>query len=322
MADPAAMGFLIGTDEAGYGPNLGPLLISATVWQVDDAQCDLYDLLRSAVTNRIDTRRKRIAIADSKLLFKPGSGLARLETPLFATHGNRNHVRTWKECWQYFANGSFGDMARLPWYQDFDCPLPIDANEEELRSSSDQWTRCLERNSVSLRSVRSIAVFPEQFNAMVRQFDSKGAALSNVTLDLVASLISELESEPIRVVCDKHGGRNSYAGFLQPRFGDRLVRVHHESRKESLYEIGTFDQPISISFRSKGESFLPSALASIASKYLRELAMLAFNRFWVVHSPGVKPTAGYPVDANRFRIDVAHAKEKLKIDDDIFWRIR
>ena len=30
------MGYLIGTDEAGYGPNLGPLVISATVWEAPD----------------------------------------------------------------------------------------------------------------------------------------------------------------------------------------------------------------------------------------------------------------------------------------------
>ena len=30
------MAYLIGTDEAGYGPNLGPLVISATVWEVPD----------------------------------------------------------------------------------------------------------------------------------------------------------------------------------------------------------------------------------------------------------------------------------------------
>ncbi len=30
------MTFLIGTDEAGYGPNYGPLVVSATVWEIDD----------------------------------------------------------------------------------------------------------------------------------------------------------------------------------------------------------------------------------------------------------------------------------------------
>ena len=30
------MGFLIGMDEAGYGPNLGPLVVAATVWEVEE----------------------------------------------------------------------------------------------------------------------------------------------------------------------------------------------------------------------------------------------------------------------------------------------
>jgi len=36
----------------------------------------------------------------------------------------------------------------------------------------------------------------------------------------------------------------------------------------------------------------------------------------------VQPTAGYPQDAKRFRVDVAEAKKRLGIDDRIFWRQR
>jgi ribonuclease HII len=322
MTHAAAMGYLIGTDEAGYGPNLGPLVISASVWQVDDVDHDLYSALDSAVTKRFDSRHERLAIADSKELYKPGGGLQGLEFPLFATIGKPDRLKTWRKCWTHLAGDSFADTDSLPWYQDFDRELPIDSELIVIQDCSKRFSDCLAQNSIELLTIRSIAVFPQRFNDLVRHYDSKGAALSTVTLDLVADLISELKGGPIRVVCDKHGGRNSYAGFLQPRFGDRLVRVHHESRHESLYDIGTCDQPITISFQSKGESFLPSALASIASKYLRELAMLAFNEFWMGRLPGLRPTAGYPMDAKRFRVDVAHAKEKLGVDDNTFWRIR
>ncbi|MGH7192257.1 MAG: hypothetical protein ACREJM_01845, partial [Candidatus Saccharimonadales bacterium] len=58
------MGYLIGTDEAGYAPNLGPLVISATVWWVpgDPQDVDLYKLLGKAVA-RAPAARKPLAKA-------------------------------------------------------------------------------------------------------------------------------------------------------------------------------------------------------------------------------------------------------------------
>ena len=75
-------------------------------------------------------------------------------------------------------------------------------------------------------------------------------------------------------------------------------------------------------FQAKGESHLPTALASMASKYLRELAMQAFNGFWSEHVPDLRPTAGYPVDALRFKADIAAAQQALGISDRILWRSR
>ena len=39
------MPYLIGTDEAGYGPRLGPLLISISAWHVNrsPSEVDLYE---------------------------------------------------------------------------------------------------------------------------------------------------------------------------------------------------------------------------------------------------------------------------------------
>ena len=70
------------------------------------------------------------------------------------------------------------------------------------------------------------------------------------------------------------------------------------------------------------ESHFPVAMASMICKYLRELAMKLFNRFWQEHLPGLKPTKGYPVDARRFKQDIAEAQTRLGIPDEILWRER
>jgi hypothetical protein len=46
--------YLLGTDEAGYGPNLGPLVVAATLWKVSGvgfqpALPDLYELLADGI---------------------------------------------------------------------------------------------------------------------------------------------------------------------------------------------------------------------------------------------------------------------------------
>jgi ribonuclease HII len=48
------MGYLLGTDEAGYGPNLGPLVISATVWETPDEINgeSLFDRLKHVIAAR------------------------------------------------------------------------------------------------------------------------------------------------------------------------------------------------------------------------------------------------------------------------------
>jgi hypothetical protein len=67
---------------------------------------------------------------------------------------------------------------------------------------------------------------------------------------------------------------------------------------------------------------MPAALASMTSKYLRELAMRAFNDFWCGHVPDLAPTAGYPLDARRFRAAIQETQVALGIADRIVWRNR
>ena len=96
------MPYLVGVDEAGYGPNLGPLIISATAWWTDKepAECDLYSQLRAAVVSKairaVDD--PRIAIADSKKLSKSGGGVAELELGVELTMAGDNSKADLMNC--------------------------------------------------------------------------------------------------------------------------------------------------------------------------------------------------------------------------------
>ena len=118
------MAIFIGVDEAGYGPNYGPLCVAASAWRVEEkgdgggrkaeggrgtgdgkrgtvglavakpratvarkkasGVPDLYKLLRKAVARAPDKAGRRIAIADSKALYTAGLGLRQLERGVLA----------------------------------------------------------------------------------------------------------------------------------------------------------------------------------------------------------------------------------------------
>ena len=75
-----------------------------------------------------------------------------------------------------------------------------------------------------------------------------------------------------------------------------------------------------IEFCVGGEARLPVAAASMTAKYVRELAMLAFNAHWSGREPGLTPTAGYPVDAARWRREAAPAVTREGVAWDAVWR--
>ena len=330
------MAWMIGIDEAGYGPNLGPLVVAATAWRVqrfapsagrNAPPTDLYAQLADAVSsNSIDDR---IAIADSKLLYKPRGGLRLLErgvlTGLEVVRGQA--ATRWQHFWDATLADPAGHRHRLPWYVDYDCPLPINADATELADLRSTIQTCCEKANVALVDIRARAVFPREFNDLTDRYGTKGAALSHVSIALAKDIVKLLSANPqspvpIHITCDKHGGRNRYAALLQHHFPDEWIETQVESRSASRYQWGPPERRTEITFRTQGEAELPTALASMSAKYLRELAMRAFNEFWNEKVPGLQPTAGYPVDAKRFRAEIADEQRKLSIDDRDLWRTR
>jgi hypothetical protein len=321
------MPYLIGTDEAGYAPNLGPLVVSASVWWVDAsvAENDLYKRLKSVVCKSPPRAGSpgRLAIADSKLLYTPAGGLKALERGVLAALALVNHCPCdWLDVWQMLDAGALTYLPNLPWHVDYDLRLPLAADADDLVRLVAKLRRGFESAGVRLVALKSRAVFPDQFNRSTREHGTKAEALSKVTLALLAESLADCTGEPVLAICDKHGARNQYGRLLQQQFPDVLVEVHGESAGESIYRWGPSETRIDVRFRPGAEAFLPAALASMAAKYLRELAMRAFNDFWCGRVRDLTPTAGYPRDARRFMAAIHSVQAELGIAKAVMWRDR
>jgi hypothetical protein len=325
------MSYLNGTDEAGYGPTLGPLVVSASVWRVPEGTGgdDLYGLVGPCVAASPGRKGQSqdgaapVAIGDSKVLYQPQAGLRHLERGLLAALALVDRrPATWREVWDALSTEVGGRLPSVPWYADYDVPIPLDADRSEIEAASRVLSEGFAAADVQLLGLASRPVFPEEFNRLVEHYDSKGAALSHTTLRLAAALVEPLGEGPISIVCDKHGGRNRYQHLVAEHFPEGLIEVRGEGRKRSVYRFGPDERRVEIRFQMKADSHLPAALASMASKYLRELAMRALNDFWRRSVDGLRPTAGYPQDAKRFKAAIADVQAKLSIDDEILWRRR
>jgi hypothetical protein len=229
---------------------------------------------------------------------------------------------TWLEVWHALAPDSVEQMLKAPWYSEYDARVPVDADPAELDTLVQAVTEGMAAADIWLVEMVSRAIFPEEFNELLKHHGSKGTALSELALDLVSRVLEPLEEGPISVICDKHGGRHRYAPLLAEHFPDRLIEVRGENPQQSVYRFGPTQRRVEVRFCTQGESYLPSALASMASKYLRELAMQAFNDYWCDRVPDLQPTAGYPEDAKRFKAAIAAVQHELGIDDRILWRFK
>ena len=318
------MTLLIGTDEAGYGPNLGPLVVAASVWRLAEAGDGADRLARAAAEIGAAAGLGQPPWADSKQLYKPSGGLGAIERGVLAALASTARGT---------APGIPADGARLAAALGIDPPataapaewasfegmtLPVAVPPRALAALVDSVVATLPRQGVELVAVACRLLHPGDFNALLDAGLNKADILSRTTLALAAELRAGAPGEPAVVWCDRHGGRKSYAALVGRHFAAPLVRTLAETATHSSYE--TDGGSVRIEFTVGGEARVPVALASMTAKYVRELAMAAFNAHWSARAPGLRPTAGYPLDARRWREDAAPALERAGIPPDAFWR--
>ncbi len=310
----------IGTDEAGYGPNLGPLAISLTVWDLPApaTEFDLYSALASAVDRESNRGGTRLHIADSKQVYSPARGVASLETSALALLAQTGPIpRTFSDLVAHLTGQTLKSGEGEPWLREGAIALPVAASWPDVERLADELRAACLSARVQVAALGSDMVETPRFNRECTASGSKGVVLSRTTLGLLKRNWPD-DGVPALVICDKHGGRNQYGALLSETFGDLFIPRLEESAECSRYKLRGGE----VRFQVRAEQYLPTAAASILSKYLREMAMEQFNRYWTSRVPGLKPTKGYPEDARRFRQEIAGQQQELGIPDAVLWRER
>lgn len=308
------MTLVIGTDEAGYGPNLGPLVVAATAWRVDEEPGLVDARLATAIAATAPG-----LWGDSKKIFRAGAGFDALERGVhvaLALLPGGMPLERWADLAAILHTPIPMDLPDAKALEHL--TIPRRGHELAGRDQGIAIGDALASFGVRLEAMRARIMPPAAFNAMLDAGLNKSDILSQVTLELAASLASRAApSEPRLIWCDRHGGRRRYAPLVSRAFELALVRPLEETAARSCYEVPPDGR---IEFTVGGESRIPVALASMTAKYLRELCMRAFNASWCERVPGLEPTAGYPVDALRWRRDAAAAIDAAGLDIAAIWR--
>ncbi len=182
----------------------------------------------------------------------------------------------------------------------------------------------MKRQGIALKTIRAEPLLAGHFNKLIKSTNNKAVVLFSLTGRLIDYVFSTYAaSERTIITVDSQGGRVHYLKPLQRTFEGAHIKILQESPDRSVYHLRDGDRQAEIRFCTNAErQSLPVALASMTSKYIRELFMELLNNWWAQRVENLKPTAGYYVDGRRFIKDIRPVARQENIDENLLIRCR
>ena len=308
---------LVGIDEAGYGPLLGPLCVAMTAFRVPDPEApaegadqaahktpNLWTLLNRGVCKTpgrsgATDSKGRIAIADSKVL-KLANSVVSTHPLIHLERGVLTFLRhragapcaptTDLELFDALHEPTFDRVRQLTGahaaYDGTPRPVPSCIPVDALGINANAIARALAGSGVEILDMACVMVFEPHFNRAVHTGLNKAEVSGQAVGALFRRAISRFAGlGKIGIVCDRQGGRMEYGTWLERQLPGAKVEIAGEDETRSRYTLHRDDlgpqKRAGVAFVVEAERHhLPVALASMTAKYCRELAMARFNAHW------------------------------------------
>lgn len=245
------MAWIIGIDEAGYGSNLGPFVMSAVGWRPGF----FPPLLQTSGTawTKPSARAKDATTAGSS------STTPRWSTPGHADSAPRTrHPRSpgprprppapWRSCSPWLP-------PTLPrnWPRNSGTPGQVlsHSTPPRLATRPERFLRACSSADIDSFQARSQLVCPRRFNRLCDAAGSKAAVPAYALSRLLEDWLAIPGDEPIHLYIDKQGGRNSYTTQIQNGLPRGLVTPIIEGTERSTYLVAGLGREVRLTLRPR-----------------------------------------------------------------------
>jgi ribonuclease HII len=303
---------LVGVDENGLGPLLGPLVVTAVLARATPRGERLASRkLRGALAARVGDSKALVGYGHAALGEAWARALARLEGPDPAS-----------------PEELFRRLSLDP-HEVLTAPCPAQHRDlcfrdgDAFTSEAEHVTQCtrdlgaLARRGLELASVRVIALCNRKLN------DAAARGTSRFTVDLHAMERHVLDAraragEPVYAVCGKVGGYDYYG----PHFGPLAGRLHvtlAEGRAESRYRFPDLGEVAFV--QDADATHVLVGLASLVGKWARDRLTAQVLRALRASAPELPDASGYHDPVTKRLVESSKAvRAALGIEDRCFLR--
>ncbi len=300
---------IIGIDENGLGPQLGPMVVTAVAFDSSGYDPELF--WRVA--------REHLPADDSKKIFSR----ARLKPAELAT-------LRWLDVFGSTPSTPADLEARICLSAPVALPcgknrprhchpsptrLPLWADHFHAGEASESRA-ALAAAGLTPVAARAFSICPGAFNVATAEPEMNKLRFDFYLMMLLARDLAAGDTDDTLILCGKVGSTRRYGAWFSGADLDAWWN-ERELPEASTYRVREIGR---VSFIRDADSLhLPVAVASMIGKYLRELAMYDLNQ--LLAEPGARPASGYrdPVTSG-FIAATAEKRAQLGLEDTCFRR--